>query len=413
MKSSIAKILFFYFVFTQLLNDLTFGQTPAGNNTAIQFNNNGSFGGSPYLQWNGYDLKLQKTGTKSARIYFNSEALDESWIFSENYEQTKNRLVVQTGDDGDDDYIVFRNKLWSVGDKDVFEIHRGWVLANSNFIANGDIRTNTTTTYLWGASSNQNQALMFAGWGVAHGGIFWKGDTRTFTVSTGNNNTSLGHYGDANLLVTGNIHTNGKVGIGTTSPNHLLEIYSSNVPTLAIGKLNNETGGQSRLVFYAGTSSAPAGFNGFSIVYNKSGYTDRLSFIDGGHDENLTILSNGNIGIGTTAPDAKLTVKGTIHAEEVKVDLNVPGPDYVFETDYPLASLEETKAYIDQHKHLPGIPSSADMQQNGVNLLEMNMKLLEKVEELTLHLIELEQGKNQLLEENKKILSRLEKLEKQ
>ncbi len=99
---------------------------------------------------------------------------------------------------------------------------------------------------------------------------------------------------------------------------------------------------------------------------------------------------NGKVGINSSSPDSELTVKGTIHSQEVKVDLNVPGPDYVFEENYPLRRLDETKAYVAQHKHLPGIPSSAEMQRNGVNLLEMNMKLLEKVEELTLHLIEQE-----------------------
>ncbi len=109
----------------------------------------------------------------------------------------------------------------------------------------------------------------------------------------------------------------------------------------------------------------------------------------------------GNVGIGTTADaNTKLTVKGIIHSEEVKVDLNVPGPDYVFEADYPLASLEDTKAYIEQNKHLPGIPSSDEMQQNGVNLLEMNMKLLEKVEELTLYVIEQNNRIDEMKEEN-------------
>jgi hypothetical protein len=98
--------------------------------------------------------------------------------------------------------------------------------------------------------------------------------------------------------------------------------------------------------------------------------------------------SDGFVGIGTANPDSKLTVKGIIHAEEVKLDLLVPGPDYVFEESYLLLPLKDTKAYVRQNKHLPGIPSSDDMQQNGVNLLEMNMKLLEKVEELTLYLIE-------------------------
>ena len=101
----------------------------------------------------------------------------------------------------------------------------------------------------------------------------------------------------------------------------------------------------------------------------------------------FTVLQNGNIGIGTTAPDAKLAVKGTIHAQEVKVDLNVPGPDYVFEENYNLPSLTEIENYIKQNKHLPEVPSAKEMETNGINLSEMNMLLLKKAEELTLHLI--------------------------
>jgi len=98
--------------------------------------------------------------------------------------------------------------------------------------------------------------------------------------------------------------------------------------------------------------------------------------------------SNGNVGIGTTSPDANLTVNGTIHAKEVKVDLSVPGPDYVFEKNYKLKTLPEVNRYITLNKHLPEIPSAKSMEENGINVSELNMKLLKKVEELTLYLIE-------------------------
>ena len=66
-------------------------------------------------------------------------------------------------------------------------------------------------------------------------------------------------------------------------------------------------------------------------------------------------LNGGNVGIGTTAPDSKLTVKGKIHAEEVLVDLAVPGPDYVFKEGYDLKSLQEVQNHINTHGHLPNI----------------------------------------------------------
>lgn len=101
-----------------------------------------------------------------------------------------------------------------------------------------------------------------------------------------------------------------------------------------------------------------------------------------------SLTYDGNVGIGTPNPDAKLTVKGTVHAEEVKVDLNVPAPDYVFEDTYNPISLEEIKGYISSEKHLPEIPSAKQMEANGIDLGDMNMKLLKKVEELTLYVIE-------------------------
>ncbi|MDN5213021.1 hypothetical protein QQ020_13220 [Fulvivirgaceae bacterium BMA12] len=97
----------------------------------------------------------------------------------------------------------------------------------------------------------------------------------------------------------------------------------------------------------------------------------------------------GNVGIGTSNPLSKLSVDGVIRSTEVKVLADITVPDYVFEPDYKLRTLKETKEYIRENKHLPEIPSAAEIEKNGIDLGDMNMKLLKKIEELTLYQIEL------------------------
>jgi len=99
-------------------------------------------------------------------------------------------------------------------------------------------------------------------------------------------------------------------------------------------------------------------------------------------------INQGNVGIGTTTPNTKLAVNGNIRAHEVKVE-TANWPDYVFAKDYKLPSLKETETHIKQKGHLPGIPSAEEVKANGIELGEMNAKLLKKIEELTLYLIEL------------------------
>ncbi|WP_316810307.1 hypothetical protein [Pedobacter heparinus] len=95
----------------------------------------------------------------------------------------------------------------------------------------------------------------------------------------------------------------------------------------------------------------------------------------------------GKVGIGTTTPTEKLSVNGKIRAHEIKVE-TANWPDYVFTKDYQLLSLQQTEQHIKEKGHLPGIPSAAEAKSNGIDLGEMNAKLLQKIEELTLHLIE-------------------------
>lgn len=101
----------------------------------------------------------------------------------------------------------------------------------------------------------------------------------------------------------------------------------------------------------------------------------------------------GNVGIGTDTlpPDAKLTVKGKVHAEELIVKLNVPGPDYVFKEDYQLMNINTLEKFIHTNKHLPEIPSAIQMEKNGIRLSDMNMLILKKVEEMALYIIDHEE----------------------
>ncbi|MBB6273355.1 hypothetical protein HDF26_003815 [Pedobacter cryoconitis] len=106
----------------------------------------------------------------------------------------------------------------------------------------------------------------------------------------------------------------------------------------------------------------------------------------------------GNLGLGTfDTKGHKLAVNGKILASEIVVDASL-WPDYVFHKDYKLMNLSELEAYIKQNNHLPEMPSAQRAEKEGIELGEMNKLLLKKVEELTLHVIEL----NKRLDEQEK-----------
>ncbi len=128
--------------------------------------------------------------------------------------------------------------------------------------------------------------------------------------------------------------------------------------------------------------------------------------IKGRVDSSFVVRRDGNVGIGTMATDAKykLAVKGEIRAEAVTVESD--WADYIFGPSHRLRPLHEVDAFIKEHKHLPDVPSAADIARDGLSLGEMQKITMAKVEELTLYILELKKQNETLANEIKKLKKR-------
>jgi hypothetical protein len=195
---------------------------------------------------------------------------------------------------------------------------------------------------------------------------------------------------------TNPLWTNSNVGIGTTAPATYRHLKGPNA--LWRGQLSLEATDYIQISFYGGpTNQTNSKFRMFYDVVNN-----QMNFQN---DTGAPFLfKNGNVGIGTTNPQYKLAVNGNIGAQDIIVT-NTGWSDYVFRPGYRLRPLSEVSQYIQANGHLPDIPTEEEVKEKGVSLGDMQAKLLAKVEELTLHMIQQE-------EENRELRDRLARLEK-
>ncbi|PYF74209.1 hypothetical protein B0O44_104380 [Pedobacter nutrimenti] len=183
---------------------------------------------------------------------------------------------------------------------------------------------------------------------------------------------------------------NGKVGVGTTSPSVQLDVVGKSVIQNALNTDNYANIGQHNAQFRIlnGLGGYKSKALEFALLDNGTGVI-QANEMNVGYNSLVLNPVAGNVGIGTTTPKEKLSVNGNIRAKEIKVE-TANWPDYVFAKDYALPSLKETEQHIQEKGHLPGIPSAQEVKSNGVDLGELNAKLLKKIEEMTLYIIDLE-----------------------
>ncbi len=225
-----------------------------------------------------------------------------------------------------------------------------------------------------------------------------------------------------------NIANNGCVGVGTKQPLGKLHIDAgNNISTngKVLIRSSSNSNGQVQILNPTGAESS-IGFIGMGTGFGNSAQSsegDKNVWVIGtniwhnggnvfgignkeyatltGDGQILGVNSNGNVTIGTSdASNYKLNVWGKLRAHEIVV--NTSGADYVFDDNFQLFTLDELELYIKENKHLPDLKPAGEMQEEGVAIGDLQTKLLQKVEELTLY----------ILQQNKKIHSLEGKIDK-
>jgi len=230
---------------------------------------------------------------------------------------------------------------------------------------------------VWGLQAGAQSIMIFgnngqneirAGNTVAGGYLdFYTNNTADYT-SASNGNFAM------------RLASNGCVGVGTTNPARPFVVSNG---TDGVEITPTVSGGYANIISFNRNTSTWSDFkiSASNIIFGW-GSTET--------NEAMRINSSGNVLIGKASQQPnvnyRLDINGSARANEIVV--NTSGADFVFDKTYTLPKLSDVKDYIDKNQHLPEIPSAKEMQTNGVELGEMNKKLLQKVEELTLYLID-------------------------
>ncbi len=367
MKRSKVILLFAFFA----ISNYSFGQWSSSGNTIYTNSNNIIFN---YSNNSKSTIWLNKNGSgPSSRGHYYIKAYDRWGAYLH---------FVGTGD-GDNERlnVTFDGKV-GIGTGNIYE---GSLFHIENSV-NGWLQT------IKGSVHNKDEFIgikMQTGYMGEYGKF---AGIAAIAENLHSNLTGLSFYSSSSekMRLTGE----GELGIGTTSPSaklHVSSMTSGDAVVKIEADIDNNNESDNPIIQFrqdGGTLGINMGFDetlfgsnifGISRLYSENQFNDCF-FID---------TKNGNVSIGKKPTSvAKLDIAGTIRATEIKVEAQTA--DFVFSDTYTLKDLGEVENYIKTHKHLPDIPSAEEMEASGVNLAEMNKLLLQKIEELTLYVIDLE-----------------------
>jgi hypothetical protein len=363
---------------------------------AIDFMNAGSSKG--YLQANGNNMRLATyANNTTGNIVFNTKAVDRMWI------DETGKIGIGTASptglltvNGTNPWIEIQNN----------GVDKGFLQATGNDLKLGTNSSNTTGNLVFQTKLTDRMLIDENG----NVGIGTTTPSTALTVNSinpivqlRNNNTDIGFVqlvDDDIKIGTNSSNIGGKFIVRTYGADRIfvdkngdVQVGNGNDGSLIVDSENPIFRLQRNNVDLFYTYANSLGNKDVSLQRNSQGSGNGYLILNNGAWGRIYISEDGHVNMGTGRKPAgyRLSVEGKVIATDFTTSAINNWPDYVFANDYKLKTLAEVKKFITENKHLPNIPPAAEIEKNGLQLGDMNKRLMEKVEELTLYIIDMQE----------------------